>query len=145
MPTNPFDFSKLNPANALYDKWEQGMTAWWEAVMKNPAFLGGMGHNMARITQMRTAYEAMVDGSLQRAHLPTRRDMVRVANVISLLEDKLLRVEDELLATQDKLVDMEKAALKARIEAAEAQLELTERLTRMEESLKVALAGREVA
>jgi hypothetical protein len=75
--------------------------------------------------------------------MPTRKDMIRMASVVSLLEDKLMKVEDQLLSSHDRLVEMEKALLTSRIEAAESRLELNERLSRMELALERALNGGE--
>ena len=142
---NPFDFSGNTPSDALYEQWEKNMSAWWEGMMRNPLFLGSMGRSMAMMSQVRHAWEKRVDDNLERARLPTRRDMVRMTSVLSLLEDKLLRVEDELLATRDKLVEMEKAALKARIDAAENQLALEQELVELRRMLADALAARDAA
>ncbi len=130
---NPFDFSKLS--DQLYDNWEQSMTSWWDQVLENPAFLGMLGQNLAAGSKARKAYEEALDKGLEKAHLPTRGDMIRVARIVSMLEDKLLTVEDQVLAVQDRLDAMEKESLKARIEAVEARVESAERLARIEEKL----------
>ncbi|MFT6146179.1 MAG: hypothetical protein ACJATT_005913 [Myxococcota bacterium] len=132
MSIPPFSFAGNEANNHLYDQWEKGMTKWWESLMQNPAFLGSLGENMANMTQMRTAWDDAVDQGLERSRMPTRKDMIRLVSVVSLLEDKLLKVEDQLLTSQDRLVEMEKTLLTVRIESAEMRLELNERLGRME-------------
>lgn len=137
--TPPFGFYANKASNDLYEQWEKGMSEWWESLMQNPAFLGSLGENMANMTQMRTAWDDAVDQGLDRARMPSRKDMIRLATVVSLLEDKLMKTEDQLLASNDRLVEMEKALLTARIESAEMRLELNERLSRMELALERAL------
>lgn len=128
-----FDYGKV--ADELYDQWEKGMTTWWDQVLDNPAFLGMLGQNLTTTSQVRRAYQEAMDKGLESAHLPTRADLIRVARVVSLLEDKLLSVEDQVFALQDKLAAIEKEALKARLHAAETRLELTEHLSRIEAKL----------
>jgi hypothetical protein len=139
MSIPPFGFAGNEASNQLYEQWEKGMTEWWESLMQNPAFLGSLGDNMANMTQMRTAWDDAIDQGLDRARMPTRKDMIRLASVVSLLEDKLLKVEDQLLNSHDRLIEMEKALLTSRIESAEMRLELNERLSRMELALERAL------
>ncbi len=135
-PENPFaDFDRVS--SELYGQWERGMTSWWDQVLDNPAFLGTMGNNLSAAARARQSYETAVDESLEKAHLPTRADLVRVARIATLLEEKLLTVEDQLLATRDKLEAVEKQALLARIEAAETRLELLAKLTEMDAKLDV--------
>ena len=131
---SPFaDFDKLS--SDLYGQWEKGMTTWWDQVLDNPAFLGTMGNNLSAAARARQSYETAVDDTLERAHLPTRTDLVRVARIATLLEEKLLTVEDRLLVVQDKLVAAEKEALLARIESAETQVALMDKLASLEAKL----------
>ncbi len=143
MSIPPFGFAGNEASNQLYEQWEKGMTEWWESMMQNPAFLGSLGDNMASMTQMRTAWDDAIDQGLERARMPTRKDMIRLASIVSLLEDKLMKVEDQLLNSNDRLVEMEKALLVSRIESAEMRLELNERLSRIELALERALGGGE--
>ncbi len=143
MSIPPFGFAGKDASNQMYEQWEKGMTEWWEGMMQNPAFLGSLGDNMANMTQMRTAWDDAIDQGLERARMPTRKDMIRLASIISLLEDKLMKVEDQLLASGDQLVQMEKALLTSRIESVEMRLELNERLSRIELSLERALGSGE--
>ncbi len=112
----------------LYRQWEKAMGGWWDTVLESPAFLGAMGQNLSAQTQARATWETTVDENLERMHLPTRKDLIRVARIASLLEDRLLAQEDMLLAMTDKLAAVERDAVQARIEAAEARLELRETL-----------------
>ncbi|MED5371384.1 MAG: poly(R)-hydroxyalkanoic acid synthase subunit PhaE [Myxococcota bacterium] len=132
------DFNKLS--GQMYDVWEQSMTRWWDEVLESPAFLKQMGQNLASQGRLRSAYEKQVDKNLEQLHLPTRQDMLRVARIASLLEDRQLQLEDRILQLQDKLVELEKEALTARVEAAEARLEMNERLAGMESKLDQLLA-----
>jgi hypothetical protein len=126
----------LDAVNAeIYRHWEKAMTAWWDQVLESPAFLGGMGQQLAATSQARGAYERAVDDTMEKMHLPTRADMVRVARVCTLLEDRLLAQEDLLLAMKDRMDALERTALEARVEAAEARLELREKLEALEKRL----------
>lgn len=120
------DFEKLS--GELYRNWEKAMTSWWDQVLESPAFLGAMGQNLSAQAQARSTYEKSVDDTMEKLHLPTRKDLVRVARIATLLEDRLLGQEDQILDLKAKLVSLEREAVQARLEAAEARLELREAL-----------------
>ncbi len=122
----PPDFSKLG--DQMYKHWEKAMTQWWDATLDSPAFLGAMGKNLEGAARARGQYEKAVDQSLEKMHLPTRGDLVRVARVAALLEERLLQQEDHVLELKDRLARTEKEVVEARIEAAEARLELRDTL-----------------
>ena len=130
------DFMKMS--QQIYDQWEKGMSAWWDQVLENPAFLSALGENVANQSRMRGAYAKAVDENLSKMHLPTRGDLVRVARIATLLEEKVLQVEDHLLNIQDTLSRIEKEAITARIDAAETRIELRERLAQLEARLEAA-------
>ncbi|MCB9766239.1 MAG: hypothetical protein H6739_41070 [Alphaproteobacteria bacterium] len=132
MPAQP-DLSKLS--GELYRQWEKSMTQWWDQVLESPAFLQAMGGSLAAQSQARSSYEEAVDHSMAQLHLPSRKDITRLARIASLLEDRLLNMEDRLLEMGDRLEDMEKEVLKARVEAAETRVEMREKLAAMEERL----------
>lgn len=126
--------------NDMHKAWEKAMTQWWDTVLESPAFTETMGQGLAGHEKVRKAYEEQVDKNLQAMHLPTRKDLVRVAKICSLLEDRLLALEDRLLELEDSRAEAERAALEARIAAAEAQLEHNERLSSIEARLDALLA-----
>ncbi len=115
--------------------WEKSVATWWDEVLESDAFLDAMGSNVAGGARGRAAYEQGVDQGLQQLHLPTRKDMVRVARICGLLEDRLLQFEDRLLSMEDRLADIEKQSLQARIDAAEARLAGQDRLAAIESKL----------
>ncbi len=119
--TNPF-------TGELYTIWETSMTQWWDQVLDSNTVLKAMGEGLSAQTQARAGYESSVDDTLTRLHLPTRSDVIRLAKIASMLEDRLLAQEDVLLEVRDRMVELEKVAIQARIEAAEARLEQRERL-----------------
>lgn len=127
------DFSKLS--QQFYDQWEKGMTAWWDQVLESPAFLSALGDNLTQSSRARGAYAKAVDENLTRMHLPTRGDLVRVARIATMLEEKVLSVEDRLLEIQDQLGRIERESVTARIDAAETRIELRERLAELEARL----------
>ncbi len=129
----PPDFDRLG--NELYQHWESAMTQWWDATLESPAFLGAMGKNLEGAARARGQYEKAVDASLERMHLPTRGDLVRVARVATLLEERLLEQEDHVLEMKDRMARLEREVVEARIEAAEARLELRETLAAIQSSL----------
>ncbi len=131
-------YSEWNNMNReVYQQWEKGMTAWWDQVLDNPSFLGALGNNVSQMSKARAAYEKAVDETLNKAHLPTRADLVRVARIATLLEEKVLQVEDIVLEVQDNLGRIEKEALLARIETSEGRVDLNLRLDRIEAALTV--------
>lgn len=132
MSTNP-DFSKMT--GDMYRAWESSMTQWWDTVLESPAFLDAMGKNLSQQTRSRRQWEDGVDKTMENLHLPSRSDVVRLARIATLLEDKVLGLEDQVLEMQDRMAAMEKETIKARIEAAEAQLRLTAVLERIEGKL----------
>jgi hypothetical protein len=129
------DFSKLSAD--LYRHWERAMGGWWDQVLESPSFLGAMSENLAAQSHARASYERSVDEQLERMHLPTRKDLVRVTRIATLLEERLLAQEDLLLELKDQLAAAERAALTARIDAAEARLELRQAV----ESLRADVAA----
>ena len=136
-PGGPFpDLSQLS--GDLYRQWEKSMTSWWDQVVDSPAFLGGMSKQVGQLAEARGRYEEAVDESLERLHLPTRKDVIRLARVCTLLEERLLSQEDLILGLQDRMEGLEREVLQARVEAAEARLEARERL----EALSAALGTR---
>jgi len=124
----------------MYKAWEKAMSQWWDTVLDSPAFAQSVSQGLGNHAKARKAYEDQVDKNLESMHLPTRADLVRVAKICGLLEDRLLALEDRLLEMEDERAASEKAQLQARIEAAEAQLELREQLASIEAKLDAALA-----
>jgi hypothetical protein len=125
----------------LYTQWEKGMTSWWDQVLDNPAFLATMGENAASQSKAKGAYAEAVENNLSRMHLPTRGDLVRVARIATLLEERVLSVEDHLLKISGTLARIEKEAITARIDAAETRIEMRERLATIEARLAALDAG----
>lgn len=111
------------------------MGAWWDQVLQSPAFLGAMSENLAARTQARASYERAMESAMDRMHLPTRKDIGRVARIATLLEERLLAQEDLLLSLTDQLADAQREAVQARIDAANARLELQEELGRLRAEL----------
>ena len=122
-----------NPFSAeMYSLWEKSMTQWWDQVLDSSAMLKAMGESLSAQTRARSDYEQSVDDTLTRMHLPTRSDVIRLAKIAALLEERLLAQEDVLLEVRDQLVELEKVAIQARIEAAEARLEVREHLAALQ-------------
>lgn len=137
------DLSKLS--GELYRQWEKAMTDWWDQVLESPAFLGAMGQNLSSQAKARAGYEDAVDRSMEQLHLPSRKDLTRLAQISSMLEDRLLSMEDRLLEMSDRMDSLEKEVLRARVESAEGRIELRERLMAMESRLAAMDAGRSAA
>jgi hypothetical protein len=128
------DLGKLS--GEWYRQWEEGVSKWWDTVLDNPQFVKGMGDNLAQQSKARARWEEGVDKSLENMHLPSKKDLVRVARISSLLEDRVVGVEDQVLSLVDQLDRIEKETLKARVADAEAQLQLGDRLTAIESRLE---------
>ena len=141
MSTATPDFSAFT--GEIYETWEKSMTQWWDQVLESPAVLENMGKLFSDATRARSTYEESVDKGLEQLHLPTRQDLLRVARIASLLEDRQLALEDRLLSLEDRLVDMEKEALKARVDAAETRLMVEDRLSSIDHKLDALLAPKE--
>lgn len=116
----------------MYNIWERSMTQWWDQVLDSNTVLKAMGESLSAQTKARAGYEQSVDDTLTRMHLPTRSDVIRLAKIASMLEERLLSQEDVLLEVRDQLTEMEKVAIQARIEAAETRLEMRERLSELQ-------------
>lgn len=135
------DDSTYTRASAdLFRTWEKAMGAWWDQVLETPTFLGAVNDGMSGAARARGAYTRAMDEVLEQAHLPTRGDLVRVARIASLLEDRLLAQEDLLLRLEERLAEAEKEALRARIDAAEARVELGQKLDELLRRLDAAPA-----
>ena len=132
-PSNP-DLDRVS--SEMYKTWEKAMGAWWDEVLESPAFLGTVNKNLKHSADARGATTQAMDAWMTQMHLPTRDDIVRVARIASLLEDRLLAQEDLLLEMKDRLVAAEKEAVKARIEAAETRIALEDRLASVDAALR---------
>lgn len=127
------DISKLT--GDMYRQWEKAMGTWWDQTLESPAFLNGVNENLKAQATARKGYTEQVDKAMTDMHLPSRQDVVRIAKIASLLEDKVLAVEDRLLAIGDTLARIEKDTLRARVDAAKALVTVQERLISIEERL----------
>lgn len=119
----------------MYRAWETSMTKWWDAVLDDPQFIKGMGDNLSAQSRARKGYEDQVDKTMESMHLPSRKDVVRVARIASLLEDKIIGLEDALLEQTDAIGRVEAESLKARVDAAEALVTVQERLEALDAKL----------
>jgi hypothetical protein len=127
------DVSKLG--GEMYRNWEKAMTTWWDHVLESPAFVKSMGDGLGQASTARKAWTQQVDKTMADLHLPSREDVVRIAKIASLLEDRLLGLEDRLLAQADAMASLEKETLKARIDAADALVTVTDRLAAIDARL----------
>lgn len=128
------DLGKLT--GEWYRQWEEGVTKWWDAVLDDPTFVKGMGDQLGQQSRARARWEEGVEKSMEAMHLPSKKDLVRVARITSLLEDRVVGVEDRVLAIGDQLDRIEKEMLKSRVGAAEAELRLEDRLAAVESRLE---------
>lgn len=119
----------------MYRQWEKSMSTWWDGLLDDPTVIKGMGDNLAAQSRVRKGFEDQVDKTMQDMHLPSRSDVVRVARIASLLEDKVLALEDALLEQQDALTRIEKESLQGRIQSAESIVAVQERLDTIESKL----------
>ena len=126
---NPAPPDMKQMGDEMYKHWERAMGSWWDQVLETPAFLGAMGQNLEGMAGARGQYEKAVDEAAERMHLPSRSDVVRIAKVASMLEERLLQQEDLVLGLNDQLARLEREAVQARIEAAEARIELRDTLS----------------
>ncbi|MEQ1569180.1 MAG: hypothetical protein ABMA64_26325 [Myxococcota bacterium] len=118
-----------------FREWERSVAAWWNTVLDDPAFVRGMGDAMAGRSQVAQQVQEGVDRTLDAWHLPSKRDLVRVAHIASLLEDRLVGLEDTVADLTERLDRIEKEALRARIDAAEVRLMLDQRLDAIDAGL----------
>lgn len=125
----------------MYRQWETSMAKWWDGVLDDPTFIKGMGDNLAAQSRVRKGFEEQVDKSMEAMHLPSRKDVVRVARIASLLEDKVLALEDALLEQHDALQRIEKESLSSRVDQAESLLSVQDRLDTIEAKLDTLLAA----
>jgi hypothetical protein len=125
----------------MYRQWEKSMATWWDGVLDDPTVVKGMGDNLAAQSRVRKGFEDQVDKTMTDMHLPSRSDVVRVARIASLLEDKVLAVEDALLEQHDALQRIEKESLQGRIQSAETLVSVQERLDTIESKLDALLAA----
>ncbi len=127
------DFARLS--QDLYNQWESAVTSWWDTVLDSPDVLGASGDALRSAARARKQYEQSVDQGLDRMHLPTKTDLVRLTRIATLLEERLLQLEDRLLGMQDKLVALERETVQARVDAAQARLEQRDGVSALQEQL----------
>ncbi len=125
----------------MYRQWETSMAKWWDGVLDDPTFIKGMGDNLSAQSRARKGFEEQVDKQMEAMHLPSRKDVVRVARIASLLEDKVLAVEDALLEQHDALARMEREGLKARVDQVESLVAVHDRLDAIEAKLDALLSA----
>lgn len=94
-----------------------------------------VGEQIAARSALRGAWEAQVDRSMESMHLPSRTDLLRLARIVSSLEDRLVAVEDQVFEQSVQRSRLERETLKARVHAAEALVTVTERLACLEEKI----------
>jgi hypothetical protein len=119
----------------LYREWERSVAAWWDTVLDDPAFVRGMGDAMTGRGRAVAAMQDNVDRTMEAFHLPSKRDLVRLSKIASMLEDRLVALEDQVADLKGSLERIEKEALKARIHAAETRVALDDRLAGIEAKL----------
>ncbi len=134
------DFSKLT--GEMYRQWEQSMARWWDTVLDDPNTVTGMGKNLASQARLRGQWEESVDKSMEAMHLPSRKDVVRLAKIAAMLEDRIVALEDTVLENRDQLDRIEKETLRARVDAAEALITVQEKLEAIEQKLDALLAAK---
>jgi len=125
----------------MYHQWEKSMATWWDGMLDDPTVVKGMGDNLAAQSRVRRGFEDQVDKTMADMHLPSRSDVVRVARIASLLEDKVLAVEDALLEQHDALQRIEKESLQGRIQQAESLVAVQDRLDTIESKLDALLTA----
>src|SRR5690348_13647921 len=106
----------------LYREWERSVATWWNTVLDDPAFVRGMGDAAAGRGRAVAMAQESVDKTMEAWHLPSKRDLVRLSRIASMLEDRLVELEDQVADVIGALERIEKEALKARIHAAEARV-----------------------
>jgi hypothetical protein len=116
-------------------QWEQSLAKWWDTALEDPAFVRGFGDALAGRAQVRSSWEEGMERTLDQMHMPSKRDVVRLARIASLLEDRLVNVEEQLAEMNTRLDRMEKEALRARIDSAEVLIRLEEQLRALHDKL----------
>jgi hypothetical protein len=111
------------------------VSRWWDTVLDDPAFVASMGEQVAGAAQLRAAWEEGVDQTMQRMHLPAKKDVVRIARIASLLEDRMVSLEDRMDTLGDRLARIEREVLQARVDAAEALVRIDEALSAIRDRL----------
>jgi hypothetical protein len=120
-------------------QWEQSLAKWWDTALEDPAFVRGFGDALAGRAQLRSSWEQGMEQTLEQMHMPSKRDVIRLARIASMLEDRLVNVEEQLADVSARLDRMEKEALRARIDSAEVLIRLEEQLRALHEKLDARL------
>lgn len=126
----------------LFREWERSVAAWWSTVLDDPAFARGMGDALHGRNAATAAMQETLDRTLGAWQLPTKRDLVRLSHIATMLEDRLVGLEDTVTELGERLDRIEREALKARIDAAETRVMLEERLAGIDEKLARLVGGR---
>ena len=129
----PIDASNLGALHSEWMRqWEESVSKWWDSALEDPAFSTSMSEALAGRACARSLQSQITSQALDQMHLPSRQDVLRVAKIASLLEDRLVALEDRLEETVARLDRMEKENLRARIEMTELLLRIEERLAQGE-------------
>lgn len=119
----------------LLQRWEQHFARWWGEVLEDPGAMRRVSEQIAARSALRSTWEAEIDRSMESMHLPSRTDLLRLARIVSSLEDRLVAVEDQVFEQSVQRSRLERETLKARVHAAEALVTVTERLACLEEKI----------
>lgn len=122
-------------SSEMVRQWERNLAQWWSALLDDPSAVRGMGERLAAQAELRGRWEEGVDRSMEAMHLPSRKDLVRLARIASMLEDRLVAIEDQVLEQGERLEGLNKEVLRARVDAAEALVTVDERLATIEAKL----------
>ena len=114
-------------------------SCWIGVAARAHALLGQAGGFVMFAHGLHSAVLRLVPGDWFAYYAPTQtlggKDVVRLARIASLLEDKVLAVEDTLLDQGDTLGRVERESLQARVDAAEALVTVQERLATIDAKL----------
>ncbi len=77
----------------LYDTWEKAATAWFDAWMRSPAYIGAMGRLLSAQLGLKAAGNRWVDDALELWRIPSGRDIEGIVDRVAALEERLADFE----------------------------------------------------
>lgn len=100
---NPF-LDTMNAFRGMYEQMMQQTEKQWEDVARNPFFVAQMANNFEQTMQVQKQMREMLETSLKALNLPSKDDILLLAERINRLRSEIAEVNGklDLLMTEKK-------------------------------------------
>lgn len=92
---NPF-LDSMNAFRGMYDNALKQTAEQWEEAARNPMFVAQMANNFEQSMQMQKQMREMLETSLKTLNLPSKDDVLMLAEKLDLLQKDLTEINKKL-------------------------------------------------